>query len=429
MVDVVIQPTAQSSLERVLDDLREVAAISDPGPGVTRVAYTKRDTEGWVWFAQRCQALGLRFEQDRHGNCFGWSDGCERSAAVLLGSHLDSVREAGSYDGVLGVLVGFELARRLLEDDPDAPVGVVSFACEEGTRFGIGAVGSRLLVGDLGEEALDELRDLDGMSLRDVLRQAGLASDATSSFHARPIAAFIEVHVDQGSSLGDTATVGIVPTIAGCTRTRIGWRGEVSHSGAHARSLRRNALLGAARFVVAAEELWARLEAEGQAAAVTIGWIENQPNAANSVSGATDVVVDLRATDPVVFGATQQALERLAREIGADAQLSVEIDLLGRVEPVEMDRKVLDALERAARAAAVEHRLVPSMAGHDAEVVAHWVPTAMLFVANPAAVSHSPAEAIREDSLAGALDILAHALPALLAGAAGITATPSGGAS
>lgn len=419
---------AEPSVERILSDLEELAAISDPGPGVTRVAYGERDAEGRDWFRRRCRELGLRFELDRHGNCFGWAPGCDDRAAVLLGSHLDSVRHAGRYDGVLGVLVGFEMARHVLAADSGAAVGVVSFACEEGTRFGIGAVGSRLLVGDLGEDALEDLRDLDGATLRDVLAAAGLDPSASSTFGARDVAAFIEVHVDQGSSLGDVATVGIVPTVAGCTRTRIGWCGETSHSGAHARSRRRDALLGAARFVAAADELWAQLEADGQGAAVTVGWIDNRPNAANSVSGATEVVVDLRATDPDVFDATQLALERTAREIGAAAGLEVDVALLGRVEPVAMAAPVIDALERAARAAGVDHRLVPSLAGHDAEVVAHRIPTAMLFVANPAEVSHSPEEAIRVDSLAGVLAILAGALPALLAGDAGVTATAPGGA-
>lgn len=412
---------------RVLCDVAAVAEISDEGPGVTRVAYSTPDGDGRAWFAHRCAKLALRFEVDRFGNCFGWSRGSDSRPAVLLGSHLDSVREAGRYDGVLGVLIGFEMARSLLANDANAPLAVVAFACEESTRFGIGAVGSRLLVGDLGEEQLDELRDLDGMTLREVLAGAALDPTARSSFDPLRLAAFIEVHVDQGSGLGDCATVGIVPAIAGCIRTRIEWRGDVSHSGAHTRARRRNALLGAARFVVAAEDYWSELEQNGDEATITIGWLENRPNAANSVSGATDMVVDLRAPQAKVLDAAQTSLERFAREIGIEAGLDVHTAVLGRIEPVAMSPTVVSVLERAARDAKVEHRLFPSMAGHDAEVVAHRVPSAMLFVANPAGVSHSPEESINESSLAGVLTLLDHALPVLLAGEAGVLATTPGG--
>lgn len=398
---------------RVLSDLDELAAISDPGPGVTRVAYTQRDAEGRAWFARRCDELGLRFEVDSHGNCFGWSPGCDERPAVLVGSHLDSVREAGSYDGVLGVVVGFEIARRALTRDPGAPVAVVSFACEESTRFGIGTVGSRLLFGDLDGGALEDLRDLDGTPLRDVLSGAGLDPAASSTFDPDGIAAFVEVHVDQGSGLGDTGTVGVVPAIAGCIRTRISWRGEASHSGAHARSQRRNALLGAARFIVAAEDLWSEIDARGESATVTIGWLENRPNAPNSVVGTTDVVVDLRSPDAAVLTATEEALERIARDVGAEGGLEVDVKALGRIEPVEMSAAVVGILRESARNAEVDHRLFPSMAGHDTEVLAHRIPSAMLFVANPAGVSHNPAEAISRESLAGALTMLDRALPEL----------------
>jgi hydantoinase/carbamoylase family amidase len=412
-----IRQDARGDAARVQRDLDHLAAISDPGPGVTRVAYTARDGEGRAWFRRRCVALGLRFEVDRFGNCFGWARGCEERPAVLVGSHLDSVRHAGAYDGVLGVLVGFEVARAALARDPQAPVAVVSFACEESSRFGIGAIGSRLLLGDLSEEALDAQVDLDGATLRDVLAAAGLDAGARSSFDPARIACFVEVHIDQGSSLAGGSDVGIVTAIAGCVRVKLGFTGEAAHSGAHSRARRRNALLGAARLIAAAEELWTEVEARGEIATITVGWIANEPNAPNSVAGRTDLVVDLRAPDPEVLRAAHGELQRRARSIGADAGLSVTVDTLGCIEPVAMASTLVDRLEREAREQGIGHRLLPSLAGHDAEIVGSRIPTVMLFVANPNEVSHSPEEAMDEQSLAHALALLDGVLDDFIGGA------------
>jgi len=411
---------------RVVADLGTLAAISDPGPGVTRVAYTARDAEGREWFARRCETLGLRFEIDRYGNCFGWARGCDARPAVLLGSHLDSVRQAGAYDGVLGVLVAFEVARAALERDPDAPVAVVSYACEESSRFGIGAIGSRLLLGDLSEEALDAQVDLEGTTLRDVLDRAGLDANATSSFEVSRIACFVEVHIDQGSSLADGSDVGIVTAIAGCVRVKFGFGGEAAHSGAHSRARRRNALLGAARFIAAAEELWTELEARDEVATITVGWIENAPNAPNSVAGRTDLVVDLRAPDPGVLRSAHGELQCRARAIAAGAGLELTVDTLGYIEPVTMAPWLVDRLAREAGAQGIGHRLLPSLAGHDAEIVGTRIPTVMLFVANPNEVSHSPAEAMDEQSLAHTLALLDGALDDFIAGHAGTTIAAGG---
>jgi allantoate deiminase len=423
-----ISPSVDARCEaaRVVADLEVLAAISDPGPGVTRVAYTERDGEGRAWFARRCGELGLRFEVDAFGNCFGWAPGCDERPAVLVGSHLDSVRQAGAYDGVLGVLVGFEVARAALARDPGAAVAVVSYACEESSRFGIGAIGSRLLVGDLGEPALDAQRDLDGQTLREVLAGAGLNPASRSSFDPARLACFLEVHIDQGSALADGSDVGIVTAIAGCVRIRITFTGEAAHSGAHSRERRRNALLAASRFVVAAEELWTELETREAVVAITVGWLENQPNAPNSVAGRTDLVVDLRAPDPGVLRAAHSELIGRARAIGDATNVEMGADTLGFIEPVAMAPAMVDRLTREAQQAGIGHRVLPSLAGHDSEIVGALVPTAMLFVANPHEVSHSPEEAMDEQSLANTLALIDGVLDDFLAGGAGAL-TEAGG--
>jgi hydantoinase/carbamoylase family amidase len=415
------KPDVGSEPARVVRDLEEIAQISAPGPGVTRIAYSPDDVEVRAWFERRCSELGLRFEVDRFGNCFGWAPGCDTWRSVLLGSHLDSVPKAGRYDGVLGVVVAFEVARSLLARTPDAPVGVVSFACEESARFGIGAVGSRLLLGDLSEAALDTTRDLDGNVLRDVLATARLDSSARSSFDSDRIECFLEVHVDQGSTLADGSDVGIVTAIAGCVRIRVTWHGEAAHSGAHARSHRRNALLAAARFVVGAEDLWTDLETRDETATITVGWIDNEPNAPSSVAGTTSVVVDLRAPDAAVLAAAMAELERRAQAAADTSRCTVTTETLGLIQPVDMAQELVEHFGVAARAAGVGHRFLPSLAGHDAEILGARIPTVMLFVANPNAVSHSPEEAMDERSLAGALTLLDEVVPNVISTMTGAT--------
>jgi N-carbamoyl-L-amino-acid hydrolase len=405
--------STQPGLERILADLEQLACLSADGPGVSRVAYSPEDAQGRAWFAKRCHDIGLTFEVDRFGNCFGWPTNTGR--ALLVGSHLDSVPQGGRYDGALGVVFGFEIARRALEHRSETPVAVAAFACEESVRFGIGAVGSRLLVGDLASADLDSVRDVEGTPLSTVLREAGLGEHGTVDLPARA-AAYLELHVDQGSTLTSAgALVGIVPAIAGTIRTRITWDGEASHSGAHARNRRSDALISAASFLMAADATWAALEAAGETVALTVGKLNVEPNSPNTVPGRVEALVDLRSADAHVLATTQTKIEELAAAAAAAARTTHTIERLGAISGVAMDRGLIGALERAAQSLDISSAMTPSLAGHDAGVVAALVPSAMLFVANPAGVSHSPNEAIDPDSLDAALRVVEAALPELVA--------------
>jgi hydantoinase/carbamoylase family amidase len=264
--------------------------------------------------------------------------------------------------------------------------------------------------------ALSDLHDLDGNPLGEVLAAARIdPSDAACRFAPERVACFLEAHVDQGSTLSETDAVGIVSAIAGCIRTRLTWHGEASHSGAQARPERRNALLGASRFIAAADDLWASREERGDLVTITVGWLENDPNAPSSVAGRTSVVLDLRAPDGDVLAATQIELLGIAEHVAAWGGLRLEVEELGRIEPVAMHPALVISLQGVARREGIEARLMPSLGGHDAEIIGQIVPTAMVFVANPAGVSHSPDEAISEQSLAEAVAMLDHVATDVLA--------------
>lgn len=401
-----ISSTEAGSAQRVLDALAQLAELSAPGPGVSRLAYGEHDVASRDWFAARCDELRLSCEIDRFGNCFGFSAAAAEKPAVVFGSHLDSVPGGGAFDGALGVVAGFEVAGRLLADDPSLPLGVVAFACEESTRFGLGAVGSRLLMGDLTEADLDRVRDLDGDTLRAVLAAAGLAGNGDVEFTRERVAAYLELHVDQGTGVADGgAAVGIVPAIAGVIRTRIVWSGEASHSGAHARERRRDALLAAATFVTGADRLWSEAEQAGEQITLTIGHLVVRPNSSNTVPGEVEAVVDLRAPGRELLERTQAAIEALAAR--EERGVTARIERLGQIDPVPMDPALVADLTAAAGELGLSTAVTPSMAGHDAGVLGARMPAAMLFASNPTGVSHNPDEAVDPASLAAALDLMA----------------------
>src|SRR5438067_2490543 len=215
-----LDSATEASLQRVLADLEHLATLSAPGPGVTRLAFSREDAQARRWFEQRCADLGLRFEMDPIGNCFGWSSGAQRARPLLVGSHLDSVIHGGAYDGIVGVVLALEVARRVVAEQPKVPIGVVSFACEESTRFGIGCVGSRHLMGELTEEVRAGMRDRDGLSLEEVLAAAELRPSRRIVPDESFIKGFLEVHIDQGTILSSSDYgFGLVDTIVGVHRT------------------------------------------------------------------------------------------------------------------------------------------------------------------------------------------------------------------
>jgi N-carbamoyl-L-amino-acid hydrolase len=404
-----------ASIRTVVADLDHLASISGPGPGVNRLAFTSQDVAAREWFRARCDQMGLRFECDPVGNCFGWSAGSRQRPAVLLGSHLDSVFDAGRYDGTTGVVVGFEVAFRLLARDPGFPVAVVSFACEESTRFGMGTVGSRFLLGELLPEDLGRLEDRDGATLQSLLQAAGLGRGERLALDDPFIDSFIEVHVDQGPWLtGIGARVAVVTYITGVQRLGMRWLGEASHSGAQSHARRRDALLGAADFTLQADALWQEIDAiDTRSVAITVGQLNVVPNSPNTVPGEVQLIVDVRSADPASLDRAVRAVSELAHRVAAAHHLELMTSMVGNSRPLQMDGRLRAALKEAAGRVGVQLPDVVSLSGHDAMVIGRRFPAAMLLVANPTGLSHSPDESIDEVGLAQAVEVLVNALPEL----------------
>jgi N-carbamoyl-L-amino-acid hydrolase len=387
-----------------------LAAIGrDPGGGWTRLAWTDEDREARAWFEAEAAARGLAVDQDHAGNLWAWWTGAagsagagDRGGALAVGSHLDTVRRGGAYDGALGVVSGLvavgELARRGV--DPVRPVAVVAFADEEGGRFGVPTFGSRVLAGQLDPADVLDRADQDGVTVAKALAAAGLDPGTLGPDPERlsRLAAFVELHVEQGRGLVDLGQpVGLGTAIWPHGRWRLTLTGEANHAGTTRLADRRDPMLGLAAAVLAARAAAAEL-----GAVATVGRVLVEPNSGNSVPGRVSAWLDARAeqdqTLDWLLAAFQAAVEEAAGRNGLAVTLAGE----SRSPAVAFDRDLTARLYACLRDRDLEPVALPTAAGHDAGALAAAVPTAMLFVRNPTGTSHSPAEAAElDDCLAG----------------------------
>ena len=391
------------TFEEMWADLAPVGRSAATG-GYLRQPFTAAEQEAHAWFLDACAARGLRVEADGFGNTVAWWD-CGSGPGVVTGSHLDSVIQGGAYDGPLGVVSALAAVDRLRERGvtPARPVGVAVFREEEGSRFPLACLGSRLATGSVAWESVRELRDRDGVALADVADDAGPGL-------LEGVGTFVELHVEQGRDLVHReAPVGVASGIWPHGRYRFEFTGRADHAGTTRMEDRQDPMLGYAMTVLAANKQ-ARLA--GQRA--TFGRVAVEPNGTNAVPSKVTGWLDARASSSEALDAMVADVERLASERAGRDGTSV------TVTPESVSPEVRFDAALAQRVASVGGwPLVPTAAGHDAGILAAaGVPTAMLFVRNPTGVSHSPDEAAEPaDCLAG-VAALADVL-ALLAGGQG----------
>jgi beta-ureidopropionase / N-carbamoyl-L-amino-acid hydrolase len=384
-----------ASLERRLAGLEGIGVTDE---GVHRLAWTPQDAACRAWFEAQAAATGLRAERDPAGNL--WA--CPSSPAPWwgVGSHLDSVRGGGRFDGPLGVACGFEIAAASRE-----PVAVVSFADEEGARFNTPTFGSKAMTGRLDLPALLARRDEHGTGLGEAMRAAGVDPDRLTEATAglSRLRAFIEVHIDQSTAVQRAGVpVAVVSALAGRVRLEATLRGQADHAGTTPRAERRDALSAAARLIVAADELG--LESAG--VTVTTARIHVEPNAATTIAALVVLWIDGRAGEPGALEAWMAGLRDAAEALAQRTGVQIEINVASRSDGQPFDAGLRAALGRAAQqlvgAQVPEH---VCFAGHDAGVLAARLPAAMLLVRNPSGVSHSPAEDVSLADAALAADV------------------------
>ncbi|MFF2515471.1 allantoate amidohydrolase [Streptomyces sp. NPDC058086] len=391
---------------------------SSASGGYRRFAWTGADADCRAWFRAQAESRGLRYELDRNGNQWAWLGDPAEGDAVVTGSHLDSVPDGGAFDGPLGVVSSFaaldELRARKAEFT--RPLAIVNFGDEEGARFGLACVGSRLAAGQLTVEQAHRLTDGDGITLPQAMERAGHDPDTIGPDPERlaRIGAFVELHVEQGRALdlsGDQ--VGIASAIWPHGRWRFDFRGEANHAGTTRLVDRRDPMLSYAETVLAA-----RREAQLAGAVATFGKISVEPNGVNAIPSLVRGWLDSRAADQATLDTVVTGVEKAAREY-AEAQ-GVELDVVREsfTPVVEFEHALRDELARilgkdGEGAVGLTVPVLGTGAGHDAGILSGTVPTAMLFVRNPTGVSHSPAEYAAEDDCVAGVTALADVLEGL----------------
>jgi allantoate deiminase len=385
-----------------------LAGHSEEPDRLTRRFGTAALAEAGAAVSNWMREAGMTVRRDAIGNVIGRSEGADPAApALMLGSHLDTVPDAGRYDGTLGVLAGIAVAERLRERRGNLPFAleVIAFADEEGSRFGTAFLGSSVLAGSFDPSALRRI-DANGVSLEEAIQEFG--GDPAALFGARrapeSLIGYAELHIEQGPVLEERGlALGVVEGIAGQTRAALRFTGTPGHAGTVPMELRRDALGAAAEMVIAVEAVGR--ETPGLVA--TVGEITALPGAPNVIPGRVELTVDVRhAEDPVRAQALTRLRER-AGEIASARGVELEWEPLHEQGAVLCDPELTELMARAAEAAGAQPHRLASGAGHDAATMAATCPVTMLFVRCAGGVSHHPDESVSEADAAIAVDALA----------------------
>jgi allantoate deiminase len=356
-------------------------------------------------------AAGAKVNIDAAGNLRGYYAGAEPNCSkLLIGSHLDTVPNAGAYDGVLGVVIGAALLESLEGRRLPFGIEVIGFSEEEGVRFGTPFIGSRALVGRLDEELLSR-KDRNGITVRGAIEGFGLNPEEISlAAVGDDVLSYLEFHIEQGpvlESLG--GPLGMVEAIAAQRRAEVVFAGRANHAGTTPMHLRHDALAGAAEWVLAVERI-----AKSEAGLVaTVGQIEGRPGATNVIPGTVRLTLDVRhGCDEICTEASRKIMQE-AEDVAARRGLKLSSTELLRQSAVKMDTFLATQIEQAMRTIGCEpHRMV-SGAGHDAMILAEKVPVGMVFLRSPGGVSHDPAEAVTVQDVEKALECGWHLLEQL----------------
>jgi beta-ureidopropionase / N-carbamoyl-L-amino-acid hydrolase len=375
--------------------------------GYRRYTWTQSDGECREWFTEQARLRGLEVAADRNGNLWAWW-GAKGPGAIVTGSHLDSVPDGGAFDGPLGVVSALAAIDLLRQRGiaPVRPVAVTVFVEEEGARFGLACLGSKLMTGAVTPDQARALTDAEGITYAEAMTAAGLdpaALGADEDLEAR-VAAFVELHIEQGRALaapvpGPTGPLGVAAGIWPHGRWRVDFTGVADHAGTARFADRRDPMLPFAATVLAAREVAAE-----RGALATFGKVIAEPGGVNGVSAAVHAWLDARAADEETLLDTVTTIRSSCLGFAQEHGVTVSMRQESAAPEVRFDAELRDRISAVLGGVPV----LPTGAGHDAGVLAARVPTAMLFVRNPTGVSHSPAEhAELADCEAGVLALAA----------------------
>ncbi|MCG7343805.1 allantoate deiminase [Sporosarcina sp. ACRSL] len=386
----------------------------DPEGGVTRLLYTHEWIEAQKALEKLMQDDGLTTRYDEIGNLFGRLEGSKyNDETILTGSHVDTVKNGGKLDGAYGILAGI-LALRYLKakfGQPLRNLEVVSFAEEEGSRFPYAFWGSKNLVGIAKKEDVESIEDFDGVPFVDAMREAGFDFRDESKSMRNDIKGFVEIHIEQGNVLeNEGKDIGVVHSIVGQRRFTVDVKGVANHAGTTPMGYRKDALFAASQMI---QDIITKAKEYGDPLVATVGKIEVKPSIVNVVPGHALFTLDVRHTEKEVLIKFTDELTTIINRIATESGVETNVDMWMDEDPIPMDQQVVDAIEKQTKENGFNYKMMHSGAGHDSQIIAPVVPTAMIFVPSRGGISHNPLEYTSPEELAVGVKALINSLYAL----------------
>ncbi|HEY3121947.1 MAG TPA: Zn-dependent hydrolase [Vicinamibacteria bacterium] len=411
------EPSLHVDGERVKGLLVELSRFgAQPEGGVSRVGFSKEDQAARAWLLDRMRAAGLDVSVDPAANIHGRRAGSDPSLpTILFGSHIDSVPKGGNFDGDVGSMGALEVMLSLQQAHARTrhPLEMVVWSNEEGVHFGKGVFGSRM-AGRGPDPGELEARDEEGVSLAEWLRRYGLdpARIAEARLDPRRVAAYLELHIEQGAALDRRGIqIGVVEGIVGIDRFLATLEGFANHAGTTPMDERKDALVAAARLVQAVRE---EVMAKPGTQVGNVGWVQVMPGAPNVVPGLVRMPIELRDLRREVMDDMAGRIRARAETIGREAGVGIRIERTATDEPAPTDPALRDLIERVAREAGYSTLRLPSGAGHDAQSLGRaGIPIGMIFVPSKEGISHSPRERTEWDDVTRGAEVLYRAVMAL----------------
>lgn len=404
-----MQAINKARVDNLLAGLAQFGATAE---GITRLGYSALDREAQNWLLRQVADLGLTMREDAVGNVFLRREGTEpQLPPVACGSHLDTVIHGGAYDGMCGVVGALEALYMLKDESLTRSIEVIIFRAEESSRFGFATMGSKLLTGLATPASLNKSAKKGDISFIEALRQWGCDPDKYTKAVLQPdcYSSFSELHIEQGKVLEETRNqIGIVHNIAAPTRFKLHVQGMADHSGATPMGMRRDALVAAAKLILAVNEIATNEKEYGTVG--TVGVVEVEPGSINVVPGAVTLWVDVRGVDCASIERTLAAVRQQADVVAAADGVTITWEMLTADKPVALSATLAQQSEAICRELGYSYLHMNSGAGHDAMNMAKLAPATMIFIPCRGGISHNPAEFAKSEDICRGVEVLAHIL-------------------
>lgn len=391
-------------LIKSIEDLGKTGHIE--GVGRARVAASDQDKEGRDFLSDLMKEIGLEVVVDRIGNIFGiWEEDYNKDRqALMLGSHIDSVINAGQYDGCYGVLGAVEVVRTLKEEGfkPERPIVIGAFTNEEGIRYQPDMMGSLVYAGGMDVDEVLKIEGIDGTILGEELKRIGYEGTVEPGF-IKPYA-YVELHVEQGPILDkEGISVGAVENLQGISWQEVTILGEANHAGTTPTYLRKDAGLAAAKINCYLRER--ALQSNGTTVA-TVGSIKFEPNSINVIPSKVTFTIDLRNPNDEILKDEEKRLKEFMENLAKEDEVEISSEQLVRFDPVQFAENIVSVVEKSAEARGLTHRRMTSGAGHDAQMIARIADVGMIFVPSIGGISHNPEELTNDEDLIAGANVL-----------------------